>query len=93
MVAVIRPLGTLITTLPIGRHRPGLTAGPTFEMYQMNYLLPKGLAAWIILRERLFELADNAMELSRRPDSPKMLLAVEKGLRLMAKSLEPFVGS
>jgi len=92
MVTVIRPLGVLLTTLPVGRHRPGLTAGPTFEMYQMNYLLPKGQAAWIILRERLLELAGNAAEISRRPESPKMLLAVQRTLGLMAKSLEPFAG-
>jgi len=92
MVTVIRPLGVLMTALPIGRHRPGLTAGPTFEMYQMNYLLPKGQAAWIILRERLLELSSNAAEISRRPDGPKMLLAVQRTLGLMAKSLEPFAG-
>ena len=92
MVTVIRPLGTLITTMPVGSHRPGLVAGPTFEMYQMNYLLPRGQAAWIILRERLLELANNAAELSTRPNSPKMLLAVQRTLGLMAKSLEPFAG-
>ncbi len=92
MVTVIKPLGTTITTLPIGGHRPGLTAGPTFEMYQMNYLLPRGQAAWIILRERLLELAANASELSRRPDAPKILLAVQRTLGLMAKSLEPLAG-
>jgi len=90
MVTVIRPLGIQITTMPVGRHRPGLTAGPTFEMYQMNYLLPRGRAAWIILRERLLELANNASELSRRPESPRMLLAIQRTLGLMAKSLEPF---
>lgn len=92
MVTVIRPLGVLITTLPVGRHRPGLTAGPAFEMFQMNYLLPKGQAAWIILRERLLELAGNAAEISRRPEAPKMLLTVQRTLGLMAKSLEPFAG-
>ncbi len=92
MVTVIKPLGTTITILPMGRHRPGITAGPTFEMYQMNYLLPRGQAAWIILRERLLELAASASELSRRPDCPKILLAVQRTLGLMAKSLEPFAG-
>jgi len=93
MVTVIRPLGVLLTTLPVGRHRPGLTAGPTFEMYQMNYLLPRGQAAWVILRERLLELASNAVEISSKPEGPKMLLAVQKTLGLMAKSLEPFSGA
>lgn len=93
MVTVIRPLGTTLTTLPIGRHRPGLTAGPTFEMYQMNYLLPRGQAAWTVLHERLLELADSAAELARRPDCPNSLPTVQKSLTLVAKSFEPFAGS
>ncbi len=92
MVQVIRPLGTLLTTLPVGPHRPGLTAGPTFEMYRMSYLLPRNRAAWTILRERLLELTGYCSELARTPDAPKMLLAVEKSLGLAAKKFEPPTG-
>lgn len=88
MLTVIKPLGTLLTTLPVGQHRPGLTAGPTFEMFRMSYLLPRSRAAWVILRERLLELTGYCSELARRPGAPKMLLAVEKSLGLLAKSLE-----
>src|SRR5499427_5667431 len=33
MVRVIKPLGDLITTLPVGRGHPGRTAGPSFELF------------------------------------------------------------
>jgi hypothetical protein len=91
MVTVIRPLGTLITSMPVGPHRPGLTAGPTFEMYLMNYLLPRDQAAWIILHERLVELAGYSSELSRKPNAPKMLLAMQRSFDLLSKLLEPFL--
>ena len=88
MLTVIKPVGTVLTTLPVGPHRPGLTAGPTFEMYRMSYLLPRSHAAWAILRERLLELTGYCSELARTPSAPKMLLAVEKSLSLQAKAFE-----
>ena len=91
MVTVIKPLGTLLTTMPVGPHRPGLTAGATFEMYRMSYLLPRSRAAWAILRERLLELTGYCSELSRIPTAPKILLAVEKALGNQAKAFENFV--
>ena len=89
MTTVIRPLGILLTTLPVGQHRPGLTAGPTFEMYRTSYLLPRSRAAWIILHERMQELAGYCSGLARAPSAPKVLLAVERSLALLAKALEP----
>ena len=57
MFMVIKPLGQLLTTLPIGPESPGKMAGPTFEIYQTSYILPHHDAAWIVLHERLLELA------------------------------------
>ncbi|HEU5417628.1 MAG TPA: ferritin-like domain-containing protein [Streptosporangiaceae bacterium] len=54
MQQVIRPLGDLIPTLPIGPEHPGRTAGPSFELfYSADYLLPHREAAWTLLAERL----------------------------------------
>ena len=54
MVAVIKPLGDLITTLPVGTGHPGMTAGPSFELfYESDYLMPHREAAWALLAERL----------------------------------------
>jgi CDGSH-type Zn-finger protein/truncated hemoglobin YjbI len=58
MVRVIKPLGSLITTLPPGPAYPGRTAGPSFELfYESDYLMPHQQAAWALLTERLNEAA------------------------------------
>jgi CDGSH-type Zn-finger protein/truncated hemoglobin YjbI len=54
MFGVIKPLGDLITTLPVGDGHPGRTAGPSFELfYESDYLMPHREAAWALLTERL----------------------------------------
>jgi hypothetical protein len=59
---VMRPLGSLLTTLPVGPDRPGVLAGPAFEIVQPSfYVLP---AAWRILTERLEQLPARADRLS-----------------------------
>jgi hypothetical protein len=62
---VMRPLGSLLTTLPVGPERPGVLAGPAFEIVQPSfYVLPHRQAAWRILAERLGELAGRAERFS-----------------------------
>ena len=54
MLRVLKPLGDLITTLPVGPEYPGRTAGPSFELfYENDYLMPHREAAWALLAERL----------------------------------------
>jgi hypothetical protein len=61
MFKVIEPLGIAITTLPVGADHPGMTAGPSFELfYESDYLLPHREATWLLLEERLREAADFA---------------------------------
>jgi Ferritin-like len=56
MLRVLKPLGELITTLPVGPEHPGRTAGPSFELfYESDYLMPHREAAWALLEERLRE--------------------------------------
>src|SRR5437868_2474148 len=58
MFQVIKPLGDLITTLPVGPGFEGRTAGPSFELfYESDYLMPHRQAAWVLLAERLDEAA------------------------------------
>ncbi len=58
MVRVLKPLGDLVTTLPVGPGHPGRTAGPSFELfYENDYLMPHQHAAWALLAERLDEAA------------------------------------
>ena len=58
MLNVIKPLGQVITTLPIGGSTTGRVAGPTFELfYESDYLLPHRDSAWALMEERLREAA------------------------------------
>jgi hypothetical protein len=58
MLGAIRPLGDLLTTLPVGPDHPDLNAGPSFELfYESDYLMPHREAAWALLEERLREAA------------------------------------
>jgi Ferritin-like len=58
MFRVLKPLGSLITTLPVGPGYPDRTAGPSFELfYESDYLLPHREAAWAVLEERAREAA------------------------------------
>jgi Ferritin-like len=54
MFGVLKPLGDLITTLPVGPEHPEMTAGASFELfYENDYLVPHREAAWALLEERL----------------------------------------
>jgi Ferritin-like len=59
MAGVLKPLGDLLATLPVGPEQPGMTAGPSFELfYENDYLMPHRDAAWALLEERLREAAN-----------------------------------
>ena len=58
MYSAIKPLGSVVTTLPVGPDLPGVAAGPGFELfYQVDYLLPHQAAAWVLMEERLRDAA------------------------------------
>jgi CDGSH-type Zn-finger protein/truncated hemoglobin YjbI len=58
MFNVIKPLGQLITTLPVGGSQIDRVAGPSFELfYESDYLLPHRDSAWALMEERLREAA------------------------------------
>ncbi|HEX5451649.1 MAG TPA: ferritin-like domain-containing protein, partial [Candidatus Limnocylindrales bacterium] len=58
MFDAVRPLGNLMTTLPLGPTHLGWAAGPNFELfYATDYLLPHRGPAWRIMEERLREAA------------------------------------
>jgi hypothetical protein len=59
MRMVVKPLGGLVTRLPVGAEYPGQTAGPTFELfYGSDLLLPHRDAAWAVMEERMRLLAE-----------------------------------
>jgi hypothetical protein len=78
MRSVIKPLGGLVTRLPIGPEHPGATAGPMFELfYATDYLLPHRDAAWAVMEERMRVLAELATQ-CRDSCAPLYLPALTK---------------
>ena len=66
MAGVLRPLGSLLTTLPLGPAHPGELAGPAFYMvHPSQFVLPYREAAWKVMVQRLGEMADACARLGR----------------------------
>jgi len=92
MFMAIKPLGQLLTTLPIGPDLPGKMAGPTFEIYRTSYVLPHHDAAWIVLHERLLDLSAYCSKLSGKPPAPQAdLQVIGENFRRLAAILEPYI--
>ncbi|HEY7832025.1 MAG TPA: ferritin-like protein [Ktedonobacterales bacterium] len=95
MFRVIAPLGRLLMRLPVGPELPGQTAGPTFDIFRRSYLLPHRHSAWLILRERLGELADGSAAIATGfaadadTAAHETLSGVERSLRALAASFAP----
>src|SRR6476659_11287282 len=86
MYGAIKPLGSIVTTLPIGWDTPGVTAGPGFELfYQVDYLLPHREAAWVLMEERLRDAAAFAVRCGQACTP-----ALMEPLARVARSLEAF---
>jgi len=85
MIDCIEPLGTAVTTLPLGPDAPGVTAGATFELfYQPDYLLPHRRAAWLLISERLSQASVLAAHLS---DNVSALAPVAAALARMSDKI------
>ena len=90
MYAVVKPLGGLVTRLPVGAGQPGATVGPMFELfYAVDYLLPHRDAAWAVIEERMRTVAELAV-MCRESCSPLFmppLMKVTDALRSQADRL------
>jgi Ferritin-like len=94
MFDVIRPVGILLTTLPIGPNLPGMKAGASFETYRLgSHPLPHRYGAWKIIHERLVELADFSAQLKNNELVSHDLALIEANLRKLADSLAPYGGN
>jgi hypothetical protein len=85
MLQVIRPLGELLTRLPVGPRAPGWTAGPSFMLTSATPVTPHKPAAWTILGERLLELAEVCDGLTA--GAPEVLAEVGERLAAFAAPL------
>ena len=93
MFSAIKPLGLLLSELPIGPEHPGLNAGPNFQLaYRSSFLLPHRRSAWIRFSERLDEAARFADGIAAGDDVRTVLDHVGKGLRTVMTRMAPHVG-
>ena len=95
MFGAIKPLGDLLTTLPVGPSQPGLNAGPSFELfYESDYLMPQRAAAWTLLEERLRVAAAFCGRVRESAPDPvaKQLAPVGDALTRVADSLAAHFG-
>lgn len=92
MVVVIKPLGLLLATLPVGPEHPDATAGANFQLaYRGNFLLPHRRAAFIRFRERLDEAADFADGIDAAGETRSVLDAASATLRSLSDGLSSHV--
>jgi hypothetical protein len=93
MFNAIRPVGILLTTLPIDPDHPEVKAGASFETYRLgSHPLPHRYGAWVIIHERLVELADFSAHLKSNASVANELTVVESSLRTLAARLAPHTG-
>jgi hypothetical protein len=92
MTAVLRPLGSTLTEMPVGGEHPGRTTGPCFEMYYpMGNFVPWRDSAWAVLTERVSVLADRCDVVQVRIDSPPAIADVAAAARAIAGRLATHV--
>ena len=85
MYGAIKPLGNVVTTLPVGADLPGVVAGPGFELfYQVDYLLPHREAAWVLMEERLRDAAAFAVRCGELC-TPALMAPLAKVARALEK--------
>jgi hypothetical protein len=88
MVKVLKPVGELVTTMPVGDEYPGMCAGPSFEVfYRSGYLLPHKTAAWTLLHERLLECYGFLMQSVTEYGAPAALTDAGDALLGSARTL------
>jgi hypothetical protein len=88
MYTAIKPLGAVVTTLPVGPEHPGVTAGPGFELfYSVDYLLPHREAAWVLMEERLRDAAAFAVRCGRMC-TPALMEPLAKVARALEKAAD-----
>jgi hypothetical protein len=87
MIYVLKPLGELVTTMPVGPEFPGMTAGPSFELFfASGYLLPHHRSAFVLLHERLMELHAFLLRTAEIEGAPEDIAGVAASVEKLAAS-------
>lgn len=90
MSGVVRPLGEVLTEMPVSHYLPGRTAGPGFEFYTDLRLPTQAAICWTIFHERLVQEAEECERLSQQDGAPGRLRFLHRNLELLARSVRVF---
>jgi Ferritin-like len=95
MTAVIRPLGEMLTHMPVHDDESGETAGPAFEFEADLPLPPFRRSAWTFLYERLQTIATSCGDVCRQIEHARTPWAekVQPRLSFMRENLERMVSN
>ena len=76
MADVVRPIGTMLTKLPVGPAHPDSTAGMAFQMhYAMGNFVPWRESAWALLHERMTFLVERCTSAGEHAGAPDVVHA------------------
>lgn len=89
MLEVLEPLGSAITLMPAGPSHPGFNAGPGFRLSRGAVIPTHKVAARVIFRERMNELANYCRFLQPERGAPPVLKTVREALIKFADSFAP----
>ncbi len=87
MRGVIRPLGTILTTLPATTKGDMPRAGPSFAFYRSIDYLPHRDAAWLLFAERFAELVDFSAKLPGLEAVHRTLASLSDGMMAHVRSM------
>ncbi|NNE34908.1 MAG: hypothetical protein HKN13_06715 [Rhodothermales bacterium] len=84
MTMVTRPLSEVLTDMPAFKEVTEERAGPSFEQFPSVHFLPHKESAWMVLHERLDQIADRCEELGRRKGVPDRMSYIGRNVKTLA---------
>jgi Ferritin-like len=87
MEGVIKPLGTILTSLPATSNADAPRAGPSFAFYRSINYLPHRDAAWALFAERFEELAEFSGKLADGDEARIGLDTVHASIQALSAAL------
>jgi Ferritin-like len=92
MAGLLRPLGTTLTTLPIGPPHDGQPAGFAFQVYYgMGNFVPWREPAWALLHERMALLSQRCAEVADHKGAPAAVREAHQRAQSIAANLAAHV--